>query len=453
MDDPVPPVGRGDLVVGIRTVAGLPRLPDAPDAAYANNAHARIQNLVPGRDGAGDFFVNDLRGVIYRVHRTADGTATVSPYFDVRSLGVHFTNEAHGNESGLSGFAFHPDFNAKGKPGYGRLYVAFSTPSGSGTCDFVGDGNDSHESVVAEWTTTDPTAATFTGTVREVLRVGQPGPTHNIGTIAFNPTVAPGDADYGQLYISFGDGKGQHDPLRAGQRRGVPLGKILRLDPLPDAQHPRHRAPADNPFVGEPEAAPLVWAYGLRHPQHFGWDIGGTRRMFIAEMGQDQIDEIDIGTRGGNYGWADREATFATGMALNARPGPVYERPPTDPTPMLYPVAQYDHDDGKAVGSVVVYRGKSIPALQGKLLCGDLMNGRIFYADEAELQQGRQTPLKELRLMVDGVEKGLSDVTTHGDPRGDRVDLRLGVDADGEVYLLTKGDGKIRQLVPAASAK
>ena len=443
--DPVPDVQRGDIVVGVKTVAQFPRLPDAPDAAHANDAHARIQNLVPARDGTRDFFINDLRGVIYRVHRDNDASPGIAtPYFDLRTANLGFSNVFHGNEAGLAGFAFHPDFNTRGKPGFGKMYVAFSAPSGSGKCDFVGDGNASHESVVVEWTTPDPAAVTFTGTPREVLRVGQPGDTHNIGTIAFNPTVPPGDADYGLLYVSFGDGKGQYDPLRSAQRRGVPLGKILRINPLSDANHPRHQIPADNPFVGEPDAAPLVYAYGLRHPQHYGWDIGGRHRMFIAEMGQDQIDEINVGVRGGNYGWSEREGAYATGMSFNGSGEHVYERPAQDGKPFIYPVAQYDHDDGKTVGSVVVYRGRSMPQLQGKLLCADIVDGRIFYAEEADLQLGRQTPLKELRLSFANKERHLRDVTSH--TRG-RVDLRLGIDADGEVYLLTKSDGKVRQLV------
>jgi hypothetical protein len=444
--NPVPRMQGGDLVVGVKVVAEFPRLLDAPGAAYANEAFARIQNLVPGRDGSGDFFVNDLRGVIYRVHRASgEQMAKVTPYLDLRSFPeLKFTNVFHGNESGLSGFAFHPDFNTPGRPGYGKLYVAFSADRGSGTLDYPGDGDASHHSVIVEWTAKDPAAAAFEGTHREVLRIGQPGPTHNIGTIAFDPNVKPGGPDYGMLYASFGDGTGQYDPRRSAQKRTNPLGKILRLNPLAGANGGRHSAPADNPFVAEPEAAPLVYCYGLRHPQHFGWDPGGSHRMFIAEMGQDQVEEINVGERGGNYGWSQREGTFATGMALELSEGPVFLKPSEDPSPFLYAVAQYDHDDGKAVGSVVVYRGRAVPELEGKLLCADIVNGWIFYAAESELQPGRQTALKALRLSFEGKERELSKVTSH---TWGRVDLRLGQDADGEVYLLCKSDGKLRQLV------
>ena len=443
--DPVPPVEKGDIVVGVREIVQFPRLEDAPKAIDANQAHARIQNLVPAPDGSADFFVNDLRGVIFRVWRQPDGSALATPYLDLRAENVGFSNVFHGNESGLAGFAFHPDFLKPGQPGYGKLYAAYSAARGTGKADYLGHEADSHESVIREWTSHDPAADRFSGDSREVFRVGQPGKNHNVGTIAFNPHAKPGEADYGQLYISFGDGKSHHDPLKTGQAPTDPLGGLIRINPLGGTNGARYSVPADNPMRGQAEAASLVWVYGLRHPQHFSWDLGGTRRMYIAEMGQDQIDEINIGEAGGNYGWSEREGTYATGMSVGGKIGPCYPKPEKDPEPYLYPVAQYDHDDGKAVGSVVVYRGSSIPQLVGKMLCADIVKGRIFYADEAELQQGKQTPLKELRLSVDGTERPLIDVTNHS---GNRVDLRLGIDARGEVYLLTKSDGKIRQLMP-----
>lgn len=446
--DPLPPIQPGDIVVATREIAQLPRLDDAANAAHANQAHARIQNLVPARDGSADVFVNDLRGVIYRIKPSTQG-ATAIPYLDLRDKDLGFTNVFHGNESGLAGFAFHPDFTRAGSAGYSKLYVAFSVYPQPSKLDHPGDGDGNHDSVVVECAMNDPASDRFAvASFREVLRVGQRGDTHNVGTIAFNPTVQPGDPDYGMLYASFGDGTGHFDPTGAGQRRDVPNGKIIRIDPLPGRVGKRHAAPRDNPFANEGGARALVFAYGLRHPQHFAWDTDGSHRLFIAEMGEAQIDEINIGVAGGNYGWSRREGTFATGMAVGAKIGPVYPLDAdTDPVvkTFLDPVAQYDHDDGKAVGSVVVYRGGSIPALHGKMLCADIVNGRIFYADEVSLTQGKQTPLSELRLRFDGEEKRLLDVTRHS---GDRVDLRLGTDANGEVYLLTKSDGKIRRLVP-----
>lgn len=444
--DPVPPIEKGDLIVATRVVAQLPRLPDAPDAKNANDAHARIQNLFPARDGSEDLFVNDLRGVLYRLHRDRpEEAAAVTPYLDLRKADGGFTNVFSGNESGLAGFAFHPDFAREGRPGFGKLYVAFSAPAGK--IDYPGDGNASHDSVIMEFATNNPKAQTFElSSRREVLRVGQAGDGHNVGTLSFNPTVSPDDPDYGMLYASFGDGTGHFDPTNAGQRKNVPNGKILRFNPLQGPNGERHTPPRDNPFVSEPGAAPLVYCYGLRHPQHYSWDLGGSHRLFIAEMGQDQVEEVNIGVRGGNYGWRQREGLFTTPMAIGLSGREVYPREadPRAQDDFLDPVCQYDHDDGKAISSVIVYRGSLVPQLHGKLLCADIVNGKIFYADEAQLQQGKQTPLRELRLVIDGKEQTLLDVARHS---GERVDLRLGQDAKGEVYLLTKGDGRVRQLV------
>ena len=449
VSDPVPTIERGDIVVGVRTIAQLPRLDDAPNTVDGVEAHARIQNLVPAPDGSADLFVNDLRGVIYRIQRDEPAEqAEPTPYLDLRGANIGFTNAFNGMACGLSGFAFHPDFTRVGRPGHGKLYVLYSAPPGSGQCDHIGDGNDNHESVLLEWTTGDPHARSFSGTWREVLRVGQPGKAHNAGTIAFNPTVGTEDPDYGLLYISFGDGTGQHDPTRAGQRRDDPHGSLLRINPLKGPAGERHTIPRDNPFVDEPNAAPLVWVYGLRHPQHFSWDGGGSHRMFLIDMGQNQVEELNVGVRGGNYGWPDCEGTFATGMAVNAEEGPVYPRA-SAPADVLDPVAQYDHGEGKVISSVVVYRGRAIPELFGKVVCGDIVNGRIFYVDEHDLQLGRQAPLRSLRLKIDGEERPLRDVAR----AGERVDLRLGLDGRGELYLLTKSDGKIRQVVPAASPR
>ena len=115
----------------------------------------------------------------------------------------------------------------------------------------------------------------------------------------------------------------------------------------------------------------------------------------------------------------------------------------------MYPVAQYDHDEGYAIGSGFVYRGAAIPALQGRYVFADITRGRVFTIGTNALRPGHPVPIEELRLNIEGEERALLDVvgfgnTYHG---GVRADLRLGLDAAGELYLLTKGDGWIRKLV------
>ena len=205
------------------------------------------------------------------------------------------------------------------------------------------------------------------------------------------------------------------------------MGSILRIDPLgSNSANGNYGIPVDNPFVGDPDlqhtlgidesTTPLdetlgeVWAFGLRNPHRFSWDTGlnGTANMFISDIGQASIEEINLGVAGANYGWRDREGTFATDpfneYILNALPG-------NDALfGYNYPVAQYDHDEGNAVVGGFVYRGQAISTLQGKYIFGDLVNGRMFYTDVDEMTPGSQATVHELTLFHDGFEQTLKQI-------------------------------------------
>ena len=467
--DPIPEtIEKGDLLVAAMPFARAPRTFDAVRSAATNNAYARIQHLLPvpkpprGSERPRLAF-NDTRGVLYLTD--VDGAAP-SVYLDLRRRGVGFSNANFPNEAGFLGFAFHPQFATPGAPGHGKLYTAFSATSRSGMADYAGAAAVQH-SVIREWTAADANADAFRGTSREVLRVGQFAVNHNIGTIAFNPTAADGEADYGLLYICFGDGGHRDDPYNHGQRLDTPLGAIARIDPLETAGGRAYGIPADNPFVGRGGSAEEIWAYGLRHPQQFSWDADG--RMFLTDIGQDQIEEVNIGARGANYGWRRREGAFSTAPGLGRFRGnrPVYPRPATDPEPFVYPVAQYDHDEGYAIGGGYAYRGRGIPALRGKYVFTDFPRGRVFAidadvavsADAAApadaAASDRPAPVEEVRLAFDGQVRDLVDVAGFPNtyqPGEQRVDARLGIDHDGELYVLAKGNGWIYKLaaIPVA---
>ena len=201
------------------------------------------------------------------------------------------------------------------------------------------------------------------------------------------------------------------------------------------------RIPTDNPFVNDIDIAPEIWAYGLRHPQQFSFDTDGT--MYIGDIGQSQIEEVNIGIAGANYGWRLREGTFATAFGIGGvRPNPVYPRP-ADQQEFVYPVAQFDHDEGNAISSVFVYRGSGIPELQGKALFTDMVTGRVFYIDTENLEPGNPATIQELRISFDGNERNVADAVGFQNTyaRGNRAGLRLGIDSNGELYFLTKGDG------------
>ncbi len=448
VNDPIPdPIRKGDLIVEATRFVRAPQTEESALDAITNLAYARIQYLMPIGDGSGRLVLNDLRGPLYITDENGMEPVT---YLDIRTRDVGFDDSMFPNETGLVGVAFHPQFAAAGTPGYGKFYTAYSATSDSGRADYLDDDAESHESVIREWTADDPAANEFSGTSREVFRIGQFASNHNIGVIAFNPTAAAGSSDYGVLYASLGDAGAANDPRDFSQSLAVPHGAIIRIDPLAGDGSRGYGIPADNPFVGEAGVAPEIWAYGLRHAQQFSWDTDG--RMFMGDIGQNFVEEVNLGVPGANYGWRLREGTFATGYAVGARrPGRAYPRPAQDDHPFVYPVAQYDHDDGNAIGGGFVYRGRAIPALQGRYVFTDFPRGRVLYIDADTLVAGRLAEIRELRLIVDGEERDLVEVAgfpnTYG--RGNRVDARLGIDSAGELYLLTKGDGWVRKLGPA----
>ena len=442
--DPVPErIEKSDISVALEDFAQLPRLADSSDVPRTTDPHARIQYLHPLPDGSGRLAVNDLRGVLYLLG--ADGSQ-VHAFLDLREQDAGFDDSMFPNETGLLGFAFHPDFGRTGAPGHGRFYTAYSATSASGVADYLEEDSGNHESVIREWIVDDPSANVFSGSSREVFRIGQFAENHNIGNLAFNPAAAPGDADYGMLYASLGDGGGANDPGEYGQSTSEPLSSIMRIDPL-GGDGARYGIPPDNPFVDREGFAPEIWAWGLRHPQHFSFDLDGT--LYINDIGQTQIEEVNIGVPGANYGWRLREGTFATAFGIGGvRPNPVYPRP-EDERDFEYPVAQFDHDEGNAISSGYVYRGESIPELQGKYVFADLVTGRIFFIESEGLTPGDPAPIQELRVFIDGEERNIGEALGHPNTYrgGNRADLRLGIDARGELYALTKGDGRVRKII------
>jgi len=444
--DPIPEkIRKGDIVVEAVDFVRAPKTVDSSTLGV-NSAYARIQYLIPIGDGTDRLLFNDLRGLLYLTDEA--GTEPVV-YLDLREQDVGFYDAQFPNEMGVIGVAFHPDFSASGRPGFGKFYTAYSVESQSGQAIYLDDNAESHESVLREWTVADPDADAFHGTSREVFRIGQFSPNHNIASIGFNTTAESASADYGMLYVSMGDGGGAYDPEEFGQSLTEPMAGIMRINPLLADDGRAYSIPADNPFVNNPAIANETWAFGLRHAQQFSFDTDGT--LYLNDIGQSQIEEVNIGVAGANYGWRLREGRFATPFAYSDVPrGPVYPLPADDNPDYVYPVAQYDHDEGKAISSGFVYRGNDIPQLQGKYLFSDMVFGRVFYIDTENLTPGVPARIQELRLQFGGVERDLIDVAGYPNTyaAGDRADLRLGKDTQGELYLLTKGDGWIRKLAP-----
>ncbi len=386
---PLPPIQQGGIQLKLQPVA--------------SGLTAPIEISSPA-DGSGRLFIVQQTGQI----RILKGRRIVAePFLDLLSRLV--TLMPAYDERGLLGFAFHPDFNNASAPGFHKIYTYTSEPV-SGPADFtVPNPNPfDHQSVIAEWKVSnnnpdriDPASR------REVVRIDEPQFNHNGGQLAFRPSDR-------YLYVSFGDGGNAndvgdgHNPNKGnGQDLSTVLGKMLRIDPLdpalttgspdPISANGKYRVPATNPFVGQPKTVAEIFIFGLRNPFRFGFDPN-LDQLIIGDVGQNNIEEIDLGVSGKNYGWNKKEGTFL----FNPDDGTIL--PDGNPDPRLTnPVAEYSHIDGIAVIGGYLYRGALAPALAGKYVFGDLFgstgSARLFYSDLTdgtilEFKPGGQNPLE-----------------------------------------------------------
>jgi glucose/arabinose dehydrogenase/plastocyanin len=383
----------------------------------------------PAPGDAARLFVTDQTGTLWAINTT---TGDRSVFLDVSArlvpLGVFGPGTF--DERGLLGVAFHPDYTANG------LLYTFSSEPVNGPADFTTlppNATPNCQSVVAEWNVpnpADPNSVVDPNSRRELLRVDKPQFNHNGGGMEFGPD--------GKLYISFGDGGGADDrdgqpfigtPIIGhscsgnGQNKDVILGKMIRIDPLGNNSANGHYGiPADNPFVGQ-SGLDEIWAYGLRNPWRFSFD-SGTGQLYCADVGQNDVEEIDIITAGANCGWRAKEGSFY--FVFNGdQAGYVTDQPLDVPTGLTDPIAEYDHDEGLAIIGGYVYRGSKYPELTGTYVTGDFArtfsnDGRLFYLDTGNV-------LKEFHLQGQ-TALGLSL-------------LGFGQDAAGETYVLASGTG------------
>ena len=428
--DPLPDISKGDLTVRIDL--------------FARVGGARWMDMIS--DHGGGMHGVDQRGSIYEFE--SDGSP--QRIFDIRNKSQLVSR----GQQGLNGAAFHPQFHQAGTPGFGLMYTTSSqatsadTPPDFDSPDPQNSRINHHDSVIHEW---DMNAAE--AVPRELLRIRQPFNDHNVGQISFNPNAKSHDVDYGLLYIGSGDGgnnfpvssfEKETDPFRNGQDLATPLGTILRIDPLGnDSANGKYGIPSDNPFANDNDTNTLgeIWAYGLRNPHRFAWDTGGDGKFLISDIGQNHVEEINLGMKGANYGWSEREGTFLTNHSDETEIMPL---PVGDATlGYTYPVIQYDHDQGdRAISGGLVYRG-SDPTLDGTYFFSDLTSGRIMYADVDDLTQNEQASFFEATLIdgATGEETTMLELYDSG-----RSDIRFGTNDFGDVFILTKQDGSIRKI-------
>jgi len=390
---------------------------------------------------ASRFFVDDQSGTIYILDKA---TKKFTPYLRFADVFPKFVSDT-GNTAGIVSIGFDPGYAKNGK--FYTVHVekpsmeGLATPTnakvpslalaGYATTPAVNPpaGPINLESVLVEWTDTNIRNDTFEGTARELLRAGYDR-NHPMADLIFDPLVKPGQADYGNLYIGVGDGAQGETP---GPGHTLPqqlnnfMGKILRITPDINL-HPkdmlsangRYRIPSTgtdaNPFVKVAEARPEIFAYGLRNPHRLYWDTV-SKTLLVNDIGLHLWEEIDIVTKGANYGYSEREGDEQVFVDSAGKTGSLMTPPVAfpdrdllkvdgldEPVAPVYPAAVYSHKEGDSIGSGFVYRGKLMPKLDGKYIFNDMTTGRIFYVDLNEMiatrgQRGKAAQIHELQMV------------------------------------------------------
>jgi glucose/arabinose dehydrogenase len=440
--DPFPPLEAVEGVIAVR-FQEFATLPDV------NNAAPRMMTLV--EDPASKrLFISAMTGQIFTVG--ASGTP-VATYLDIGAPQWNMPVQAQGAERGLQSFTLHPQFAQRGTPGYGRLYTYLDTSNTTPAADFTTPGKRTHDTVLLEWTAKDAAAATYDGgPPRELFRAAQPFGNHNAGHIAFNPLSKAGMPDFGLLYVGFADGGSGGDPFNLSQEMTSVFGKILRIDPLGNtSRNGRYGIPPSNPFVKQRGAAGEIYASGVRNPQRFSWDPK-TGTMYVADIGQNVVEEISPVTAGANLGWNKWEGSYAyVDRAISL------EKPRSEDG-MTWPVVEFDHTDPilqrqVAVTGVYVYRHSAIPQLTDHLIYGDIPSGEVFRTNATALPRGGPSAVHRVLFVdADGARKTLLQLiqdkaAAQGRKPPTRADLRMGLTDDGRLFILNKRDGVVRLIV------
>ncbi len=331
-------------------------------------------------DGTNRIFVVEQRGVV-RVFQNEANVNQSQTFLDISN------RVSSGGETGLLGLAFHPDFKTNG-----QIFVNYTRRF-----------NNQLQSVVSRLQSNKTTADANSEEI--LITFDQPYANHNGGAILFGKD--------GFLYIATGDGGSGGDPQNNSQNRANLLGKILRIDVNTKESGQNYGIPADNPFKGMTSARPEIYAYGLRNP----WKITSDRstgRVWIADVGQNAREEIDILEKGGNYGWRVTEGKECYSPANNC-----------NRTGFVEPVFDYGTSEGRSITGGYVYRGSKLTSIVGQYIYGDYVSGNIWALTYDE--NSRQATNKLLTRLVGSLSS-------------------FGEDEAGELYLLNHQTGKIHLL-------
>ncbi|TWU18384.1 Quinoprotein glucose dehydrogenase B precursor [Allorhodopirellula heiligendammensis] len=323
------------IAVDTSRVMGSPKpLPLEAVRVFAQLEFERPVELTFAPDGSNRVFVVEQRGVI----RCFDNRPDVD--HDETFLDLTDVVSRIGNEEGLLGLAFHPNYAENGE-----LFVYYSI--------------DPPTSIVSRFRVSpeNPNRVDRDSEQR-LLEIPQPYRNHNGGSLRFGPD--------GYLYIGLGDGGLADDPHVNGQNLSTLLGSILRIDVDRQSSGIPYAIPDDNPFVDRAGARGEIWAYGFRNNWRISFDHQ-SGQLWTADVGQNRFEEVDRVQRGGNYGWNLREGfhDFNNNSA---------DRDPD----LIAPVAEYFRHEGQSITGGHVYRGSQLSDFSGHYFYGDYLSGKVW---------------------------------------------------------------------------
>ncbi|PZX49617.1 PQQ-dependent sugar dehydrogenase [Algoriphagus chordae] len=335
------------LILSYSTACSQDKASGSPSSSVKLTVHEAFPNLSFTRpvdfqhagDNSNRVFVVEQRGVISVFNNDA-GAAERNEF-----LAIEGKVDDSGNEEGLLGLAFHPNYVSNG---YFYVNYTAKNPDRTVISRFTVSASNSNQA--------DPTSELI------LLEYDQPYSNHNGGQIAFGPD--------GYLYIGVGDGGSGGDPKGHGQNRKTLLGNILRIDVNQTAGSNNYSIPSDNPFVNNTDGfREEIYAYGLRNPWRFSFD-SATGQLWVGDVGQNKYEEIDIVVNGGNYGWNTMEGVHC------------FKPNDCDKTGLELPVWEYDRSNGDiSVTGGFVYHGSAIKELEGLYIYADYVSGRIWSLD------------------------------------------------------------------------
>ena len=432
------------------------------------NSQSRVISMTT-MPGSSNLFVSAQQGTIFSVQPNSDGqNGTLETWFDVRAAVQTATGRSletsNGGHGGLRAVAFHPEFETNGKFYTSMMQDSANNPNG---LNFLGEteSNQRAESVLAEWTYDHAQGTTPSDSYRELFRVGLPIYDHPIKQIKFNPFAEPTDDDYGLLYIMHGDAATQQAFTGGGQNLDEAVGKMLRINPLASGDQP-YTTPG-NPFADATGVLNEIYAYGFRNPHNlsFNLDSEGNPQILVADIGRNNIEEVNLVLPGENYGWSTREGTFQHNQAA----GNVSALPANEAqNGFRFPVAQFDHSGasgGVAIAGGHVINNNSDPMLQGEYIFGEFSStGHLYHANLEEMlsattildsnDPARDEPSELTQAQVSRLRIAFDDDQNEDTPPlmfdtitsmlgRSRSDIRFGRGPKDELYISSKQDRRV----------